>query len=53
MGASRNRILEIVYAQKIRPVLQIMLSADETVYQAHELRRFCEAVKGRKGVEQV
>jgi hypothetical protein len=50
-GTSRNRILDLVEQQQPKPVLQIMLSADETVYQAHELRKFCVEVAEKSGLE--
>eukprot|EP00455_Lapot_gusevi_P009485 TRINITY_DN14251_c0_g1_i1.p1 TRINITY_DN14251_c0_g1~~TRINITY_DN14251_c0_g1_i1.p1 ORF type:complete len:605 (+),score=88.79 TRINITY_DN14251_c0_g1_i1:67-1881(+) len=41
-GTSRNRILELAQNHKEPPVFSFMLSADETVYNAHMLRKFCE-----------
>ena len=41
-GRSRNRVLDIAQQSSNPPVFVLMLSADETVYNAYSLRQFCE-----------
>ena len=41
-GRSRNRVLDIAQHSTNPPVFVLMLSADETVYNAYQLRQFCE-----------
>ena len=41
-GRSRNRVLDIAQESSNPPVFVLMLSADETVYNAYSLRQFCE-----------
>ena len=40
-GTSRNRILDLAAASPNVTTFTLMLSADETVYNAHRLREFC------------
>ena len=48
-GRSRNRVLDIAQQSKNPPTFVLMLSADETVYNAFSLRRFCEENAAESG----
>ena len=48
-GRSRNRVLDIAQQSKNPPTYVLMLSADETVYNAYSLRRFCEENAAQTG----
>ena len=48
-GRSRNRVLDIAQQSSKRPVFVLMLSADETVYNAFSLRKFCEEHRDASG----
>lgn len=48
-GASRNRIMDLASEQPNPPVFLLMLSADETVYNAKALRAFCEKYRDGAG----
>jgi hypothetical protein len=48
-GRSRNRILDLAQQDEHKPVFVLMLSADETVYNADSLRRFCEENRHSSG----
>ena len=40
LNGCRNRVLDIANQSSPRPVFTLMLSADETVQNAHDLRQF-------------
>lgn len=48
-GTSRNRVLDIALQSSNPPIFSFMLSADETVYNAHLLRQFCEENHDNEG----
>ena len=48
-GRSRNRVLEIAQTSSNPAVFVLMLSADETVYNAYSLRQFCEQHRASTG----
>lgn len=48
-GRSRNRVLDIAQQSKHPPVFVLMLSADETVYNAYSLRKFVEQHRDSTG----
>jgi hypothetical protein len=48
-GRSRNRALELAATAENPPIFSLMLSADETVYNADSLRKFCEENRNSNG----
>jgi len=48
-GRSRNRALELAQQSDKPPVFSLMLSADETMHYAEDLRKFCEEHKNSQG----
>jgi hypothetical protein len=49
-GASRNRILDLASQQDPSPVFSLMLSADETMHNAENIRKFCIEKRYETGV---
>ncbi len=49
LGTSRNRVMDIARDSKNPPIFILMLSADETVYNAGSLRKFCEEYRNSEG----
>jgi tetratricopeptide (TPR) repeat protein len=48
-GTSRNRVMDIATQADNPPIFQLMLSADETVYNMAALRKFCQEHRNSVG----